>query len=92
MEDQKEFTFRKKREQHNVSQQVKDHLKEYNAIRKRITEAMGDDDCSIPELAQKIGMTHSETLYYMMSMLKFGQISCTGIDDMDEFYLYKIVK
>lgn len=92
MEEKKNGTFRIKRETHTVSQQVKDNLKAYNKIKKQVIEAMGDEELTIPQIAVKLNMSQPDTLYYVMSLLKFGTIVATGIDDMDEYYFYKLKK
>lgn len=86
---EKKETFRIKRESHQVPQKAKDNLKNFNSVKKRILEAMGDGEYNVPQIAEKINLSHSETLYYMMSLLKFNLIQTVGIDDMDEFYIYK---
>jgi hypothetical protein len=92
MKEQKRETFKIKRETYPVSQQAKDNLKNFNSIKKKILESMGDEALSIPQISDRIQMSRSETLYYVMSLLKFGQIQVLGIDDKDEFYLYKVKK
>lgn len=89
---EKKETFKIKRETHTVSQQVKDKLKEFNMIRKKILEAIGEDELSIPDIAAKIGMSTADTVYYVMSLVKFNTLRPTGMDDMDEYYYYKINK
>ena len=90
MQEKKRETFRVKRESYVVPQQVKDQLKTYNAIKKNIIEAIGDEELNIPQIAEKINMNKADTLYYVMSLLKFNIIQTVGLDDMDEFYSYKI--
>jgi hypothetical protein len=90
MEENKQSTFKIKRETHTVSQKVKDQLKEYNAIRKKILAAMGDEEMNIPQIAEKTDMSKADTVYYVMSLLKFNDIETVRLDDMDEFYFYKI--
>ncbi|MBN2776471.1 MAG: hypothetical protein JXR36_02445 [Bacteroidales bacterium] len=92
MEDKKRETFKIKRETHQVSQEVKDGLKAYNKIKKQIVEAIGDEELTIPQIAEKLSMSKPETLYYVMSLLKFGIVQTAGIDDMDEYYFYKLKK
>lgn len=92
MEEKKKGTFRIKRETHKVSQEVKDNLKAYNKIKKQIIEAFGDEELSIPQIASKLNMSKPDTLYYVMSLLKFGVVQTVGIDDMDEYYIYKLKK
>jgi len=90
MEEKKRETFKIKREAHQVSQQAKDNLKIYNSIKKKILESMGDEELTIPQIADKVKMKKDETLYYVMTLLKFGSIQVLGIDDMDEYYIYKV--
>lgn len=85
-------TFRIKRETHTVSQKTKENLKNFNIVKKKILDALGDEELTVPQVADKIAMSRSETLYYMMSLLKFNIIQTVGLDDMDEFYIYKIKK
>ncbi|MBN2345087.1 MAG: hypothetical protein JXO51_01770 [Candidatus Aminicenantes bacterium] len=92
MEEKKRETFKIKRESFTVPQQAKDDLKQFNAVKKRILEAMGGEGATVPQIAAKIGMDPAETLYYVMSMLKFGWVQVLGIDDMDEYYLYQVKK
>ena len=90
VDDSKRDTFKKKRETHEVPQAVKDNLKNYNAVKKQIITAFGDEELTVPQLAEKTGLSKSQVLYYVMSLLKFGVVQTVGIDDMDEFYIYKI--
>ena len=89
---EKKETFKIKRETHTVSQKAKDQLKQFNQIRKKILEAIGDEELNIPDIAAKIGMSKEETVYYVMSLVKFNKLQVAGMDDMDEYYFYKIKK
>jgi len=90
MEEKKRDTFRIKRETHSISQKVKDQLKTYNAVKKSIIAAMGNEELNIPQIAEKINMNTADTMYYVMSLLKFNIIQTVRLDDKDEFYFYKI--
>lgn len=90
MEDKTGNTFKIRRETHQVSQRVRDNLKSFNAIKKRIIEAFGNEELTIPQLAEKTGLNKEDTTYYTMSLLKFGLIQTVRLDDADEFYFYKI--
>jgi len=92
MQDQKSQTFKAKREQHEVTQQLKDELKKFNATKKKVIGAFGEEELNIPELAEKTGLSREEALYYAMTFLKFGWLKTTRLDDMDEYYYYKISK
>jgi len=92
MEKKTGNTFKIKRETYQVSQKVKDNLKSFNAVKKKILGAFGDEELNIPQLAEKTGLSKEETMYYTMSFLKFGLIQTVRLDDADEFYFYKIKK
>jgi len=92
MEEQKNQTFRIKRETFQVSQEVKDQLKAYNSVKKKIIAAMGEDELNVPQISERIEMSKPDTLYYLMTLLKFGMVEVVGIDDMDEYYIYKLKK
>ena len=92
MEDKKKDTFKIKRETHTVATEVKNNLKAYNKIKKALIAVIGDEEMSVPQIAEKMNMSKPDTLYYLMSLLKFGSVETVGIDDMDEYYIYKLKK
>ena len=51
-----------------------------------------DEDLTVKQLAEKNGMPTHETMYYLMSLVKFGFVKTGDIDDMDEYYTYKLNK
>lgn len=63
-------------------------LKEQNATRRTIREAMADGPKTVPELAEATGMPTHEVLWYISAMKKYGLVVEEGADDMDEYYLY----
>jgi DNA-directed RNA polymerase specialized sigma subunit len=89
---EKKDTFKIKRETHQVSQEVKDNLKKFNAVKSQIIKAFGDEELTVPQIAEKIKMSHTETFYYVMTLLKFNVLQTVRMDDNDEFYFYKIKK
>lgn len=92
MQEKKSETYKIKRQTYQITQKVKDELKSYNSVKRKILEVMGEEELSVPQISDKIKMSKEETLYYVMSLLKFGIIQVTGIDDMDEYYIYKASK
>lgn len=75
-----------------IPEHAKENLKEFNAIKKRILEALADEDLTVKQLSDKTGMPTHETMYYLMSLVKFGFVKTGEIDDMDEYYTYKLNK
>jgi hypothetical protein len=41
-------------------------------------------------LAKELNLPADEVMYYLMSLLKYGLIETGEIDDMDEYFKYKI--
>ena len=81
------------KEKRAVPQQAQEARKTYTAMRKTLLEALkGEDSKTIPQLAEATGLESSVVTYYLMTLLKFGEIEVDGIDDSDEYYLYKLKK
>lgn len=80
------------KETRNVSEHVNEERKKYIQIRKTLREALKEESKSIPQLASATLLPLPDVTYYLMSMLKFGEVEVDGIDDMDEYYFYKLKK
>lgn len=89
MGEVKRDTCRIRREANPVSQQAKDNLKRFTAVKKKILESLLTEGFTVPQIAEKIQMDRSETLYYVMTLLKFGWVQVLGVDDKDEYYIYQ---
>jgi len=92
MEVEKGKTFKYLREKQQVTQSVKDNLKQFIKIKKDIRDALSEKDMSIDELTQKLGMPKHEVAFYVLTLVKYGEIQIGDIDDMDEYYYYKLKK
>lgn len=74
-----------------VTQQSRDQLKAYNKAKKDILGVLKKgDEMTIPEMAEKLNMPTQNVVYYLMSLLKYGFVVTTRLDDMDEYYYYKL--
>ena len=78
------------RDKQGVSDEVKDNLKEFNRIKKQILDALKDGELTIAQLSVKLEMPTDETMYNLLSLVKFGFVQTGDIDDMDEYYSYKL--
>lgn len=91
MEAEKGNTIKYIKEKRKASQQSKDQLKNFIKVKKTILEALKEGgEMTIPQLADKIQMVKPEVVYYLMSLLKYGFVETVGLDDMDEYYIYKL--
>lgn len=92
METSKGQTFRQLREKRPVSPEVKEQLKNFNKTKKAILNALGEGEQTIAQLSEKLSMPTHEVVYYLMSLLKYGFVQKGELDDMDEYFTYKLTK
>lgn len=90
MEIEKGKTAKYLREKSPVSEQVKEQLKYFTKTKKLVLNALKEGEKTVPELAKQLKMPADEVMYYLMSLLKYGLIETGEIDDMDEYFQYKI--
>ncbi|HBX49757.1 MAG TPA: hypothetical protein DEH02_01665 [Bacteroidales bacterium] len=92
METEKGKTVKIMKEKRQVSPQVTENLKQYTRIKKNILEALKDEELTVNQLTEKLNLPKAETLYYLMSLIKYGFVQVGSVDDMDEYFTYKIKK
>jgi predicted Rossmann fold nucleotide-binding protein DprA/Smf involved in DNA uptake len=80
------------KQKRTVSATATEERKKFNSYKKAIKDALKDEPKSIPQIADIIQMPLHETTYYLMAMQKFGEIAVDSLDDMDEYYFYKVTK
>jgi predicted transcriptional regulator len=83
-------TFKYLREKRGVSEAAKENLKNYNSIKKSILEALKEGDMTIGQLSEKLTMPGHEVVYYLMTLIKYGFVQTGEVDDMDEYFSYKL--
>ena len=92
MEIEKGKTFKYLRDKREVPQEVKDQLKEFNRIKKAMLDALKESDLTIDQLTQQLNMAKPEVVFYLMSLIKYGFVQTGEVDDMDEYFTYKLKK
>ncbi len=90
MSIEKGNTCKALRDKQGASAQAKEQLKEFNRIKKSILEALKVEDLTIMQLAEKLNMSQHDTMYNLLTLVKYGFVATGEIDDMDEYYTYKI--
>jgi len=75
-----------------IPEQAKENLKEFNGIKKLMLEALTNEDLTVKQMTEKLNMPSDEVVYYLMSLVKYGFVKTGDIDDMDEYYTYKLNK
>jgi Fic family protein len=75
-----------------IPEQAKENLKEFNRIKKLILDELAQEELTVKQLTGKLNMPSDEVVYYLMSLVKYGFVKTGDIDDMDEYYTYKLNK
>ena len=78
------------RDKQPVPKEVTERLKYFTRTRKAIVEALKEGEKTVPELAEHLEMPASEVMYQLMSLLKYGYVETGDMDDMDEYFYYKL--
>ncbi len=90
MEEEKRKTAKILKETMTVSQEVKDNLKAFTRIKKSILKALKEKRMTVPELAKALDIPGDKAMYYLMTLQKYGFVVVDEIDDMDEYFYYKL--
>ena len=78
------------KQKRSVANSVIEGRKKFNSMKKAIKDALKDEAKSIPQLAAETQLPVHEITYYLMAMQKFGDVVVDSLDDMDEYYFYKL--
>ena len=79
------------REEHrDTVEQVQARLKEQKDIRWKITEALGNEAKTVPEIAAASGLPAEQVLWHIIALKKYNLVIETG--QSGEYYLYQPVK
>lgn len=90
METERGITAKYLKEKRPVPKQVTEQLKYFTKIKKNILNALKESDKTVPQLAEELNMPKNEVLFQLMSLLKYGFVETGQIDEMDEYFFYKI--
>lgn len=90
MEVEKGKTAKYLKEQHPVPKEVTEQLKYFTKTKKALLNALKEEHKTVPMLAEELGMPKEEVLFQLMSLLKYGFVEPDEMDDMDEYFYYKI--
>ncbi len=73
-----------------VSQEVKDSIKAFNKLKRKILKSLEAGEKTIPEIAKEMEDDIDAITYNLMTLLKYGFIEAAEMDDDDEYYYYKL--
>ena len=92
METEKIKTIDIIKEKRIVSAEAKQNHKEYNKIKKLILKSLESEAKTIPQIAGETNLPPDVVTFYLMTLRKYGSIEAGEIDDMDEYFSYKLKK
>lgn len=55
-------------------------------------DALKEEELTVKQLAEKLQMPTHDVMFYLSSLVKYGQVAVGEIDDMDEYFTYKLNK
>lgn len=86
-------THRYLREKQGVPKKATEQLKEYNRIKRAIKKALEEGgELTVKQISEQLEMTLPDTVFYLMTLVKYGEVLVGELDDMDEYYTYKLNK
>lgn len=80
------------KQKRTVSEEVKEKRKEFVRIKKLILKALETEEKTIPQISKETELPIEVVTYHLMSLRKFYEIEEGEIDDMDEYFFYKLKK
>lgn len=75
-----------------VSDDVKEKMKYFNKIKRQILKSLETSEKTVPQIAEETGLPLDVVTYHLMTLQKYGNIEAGDVDDMDEYYFYKLKK
>ena len=73
-----------------VPEAVKERRKENNRIDKLILKSLEAGEKTIPQIAKETQLPEDVVTYNLMTLRKYGKLETGEIDDMDEYFSYKL--
>ena len=91
MEIEKGKTAKYLKEKRPVQKKVIEQLKSFTKSKKLLLNTLKEGEKTVPQIAEVLKLPKDEVLFQLMTLLKYGLIKTGEIDDMDEYFSYKII-
>jgi Fe-S-cluster-containing hydrogenase component 2 len=65
-------------------------MKDMPQIWRQLAACLEKDSKTIPALAKELNLNPELVTYHLMTMNKYNMIEADGLDDSDEYYVYKL--
>ena len=89
--EKRQRTVKLIKETRKVTAQARANLKEFNRAKKAILRDLASGAKTIPEIAASTGMSKSSVTYYLMTLLKYNKVEAGEMDDLDQYYYYRLI-
>ncbi len=73
-----------------VSEEVKEKRKEFARVKKLILKTLETEPKNIPQIAKETQLPSDVVTFNLMTLRKYGEVITGDIDDMDEYFFYKL--
>ena len=83
-------TFVEAKKIRGISEKARERSKSFKEYRKLIHKALESEPKSIPQIAAEINLPLHVVTYHLMTCRKYGQIEVESVDEMDEYFLYRL--
>ncbi len=90
MKVEKGKTAKYLKEKHPIPKEVTQQLKDFTKAKKNLINALKEKEKTIPQLAKELDLPADKILFQLMTLLKYGLVESGDIDDMDEYFYYKL--
>jgi predicted HTH transcriptional regulator len=90
MDETKRKTIKIIKEKRKVPKEVTENLKKFTKMKKAILKILKEGRKTPPELAKSLNIPTDEAFYNLMTLQKYGFVEVDEIDDMDEYFYYKL--
>ncbi len=90
MEVEKGKTAKYLKEKRPVPKEVTEQLKSFTKKKKLLLNTLKEGEKTVPQLAEELNLPKDEILFQLMTLQKYGFVVTGEIDDMDEYFYYKI--
>ncbi len=92
MKAEKGKTINYMKEKRTVPEALKEKRKEDAKIKKAILKSLESGEKTIPQISEEINLPTEIVTYHIYSLRKFYEVETGEIDDMDEYFFFKLKK
>ncbi|MGC9292267.1 MAG: hypothetical protein ACP5EP_06030 [Acidobacteriaceae bacterium] len=74
-----------------ISEEKKQHAKQFKATRKAIEKMLAEKPATVPQITAALNLPSDEVLWHLTGMRKYGKVIEAGEDEGGDYLLYSLV-